>query len=640
MEIEGIDYYFITTADYHNSEYVADYFKSREYFSGFTGSNGDLLVWADGAALWTDGRYFLQAEEELEGTGIGLMKIGEKGTPTVEEFIEKKMLPGQKLGCDGRCISINLGKKLAETAAKVNSKACKDAENPEDSAFIYDIDLAEKVWTDRPQIPHNMTWLLDEKITGQSRAARIEAVREKMKNEGADGMVLASLDDIAWMLLLRGSDIEYNPVGLAFLIMLQGKILLYTDSRLASATDDFLLDKDGVIIKPYKAIFKDIKEMRHLVSEEGKVLVDPDRLSYALYMELIEGFSHSMSDGLTAEFSDVLRRRVDASFDAKSAYTRVLCKQSPTVLMKAVKTKEEIECERQAHIKDGVAVTKFQYMLHCLREDEEFKSGKKTLTELEAAEYLLNLRKAQEGFLDQSFAPIIATAEHGAIIHYEPDEKSNATIKKDAFLLMDTGAQYMQGTTDITRTMFMGQPDEMAKQVYTAILMGNLELADAYFPEGTTGANLDILARRHLWRLGYDYKHGTGHGVGFLLNVHEGPQNISRRGRLGTMGTAFVPGMITSDEPGIYLPGRFGIRLENMMVCVEKDKTESDEFYGFETLTMVPFDRRSIEVSMMSENSINLLNQYNARVYETISEYLTEDERAWLREETAPINVQ
>lgn len=610
MKSNELDYYLITTADYHSSEYVADFFKAREYFSGFTGSNGDLLVWEKGAALWTDGRYFLQAEEELEGTGIALMKMGEKGVPSIEEFLEKNMLPGERLGTDGRCIPISRGNRLSDTLSKVNKKACADAENPYECSLIWDVDLASAAWNDRPDLPSEKIWFIDSSNVGESRAKRLERVRDKLKAEGAKCLVLSSLDDIAWLYLMRGNDIEYNPVALSYSIVFEDKALLYINTDAVSVSDVEALKTDGIEVKAYSEIVNDLKAIDEYIEADGAILADPDRLSYALYMS------------------------ITGCGDMKN---RLVLKTSPTVLMKAVKTATEIENERTAHIKDGVAVTKFLYWLHCLREDPLFVSGKRVVTEMEAAEVLLEYRKAQEDFIEESFAPIVATGAHGAIIHYEADVKSNAAIEKDVFLLMDTGAQYLQGTTDITRTFMMGNASDEMKKHYTAVLCGNLELADAYFPEGTTGPNLDVLARKALWKLKLDYRHGTGHGVGYLLNVHEGPQNINQKGRLGRLGTAFEHGMITSDEPGVYIPGKYGIRLENMMVCIKSGESEYGEYFGFDTLTMVPFDARSISAEDMSEYDIELLNKYHRKVYETIAEYLTEDERAWLKAETAPI---
>lgn len=608
MKSAEVDYYLITTADYHNSEYVADYFKCREFFSGFTGSNGDLVVWKDGAALWTDGRYFLQAEEELEGTGISLMKMGEKGVPGVEEFLEKKMQPGERLGTDGRCIPISRGKRLAQMLKNVNEKACTDAENPFESCLVWDIDLAGGTWYDRPAMPSEKIWFISDESIGEGFRERLGRVRSKIMDEGAECLVLSSLDDIAWLFLMRGGDIEYNPVALAYSIIFADKVWLYINIDEISDNDATTLKSEGVEIKPYFSIVEDLKTLNP--SCENKIYADPDRLSYALYMSMAGRDDNT--DGL-------------------------ILKTSPTVLMKAVKTEKEIENERLAHIKDGIAVTKFLYWLHCLREDPDYLSSFKRVTEIEAAEKLLQFRKEQMDFIEESFAPIVATGEHGAIIHYEADEKSNAVLQKDAFLLMDTGAQYMQGTTDITRTVVMGNASDEMKKHYTAVLCGNLELADACFPEGTTGPNLDILARKALWKLDLDYRHGTGHGVGYLLNVHEGPQNINQKGRMGKLGTPFEHGMITSDEPGVYIPGKYGIRLENMMVCLKRGESEYGTFYGFETLTMVPFDKRSINVEEMSEYDKKLLNDYHMRVYDTIAQYLTEEERVWLETETAPI---
>ncbi|MBR1860619.1 MAG: aminopeptidase P family protein [Lachnospiraceae bacterium] len=642
MKLENIDYYLFVTADFHSSEYVSGYFKAREYFSGFNGSNGDLLVWKDGAALWTDGRYFLQASQQLEGTGIELMKMGMKDVPTVEEFLEKRMLPDEKLGVDGRCIPLGRGKELEEVCRRVSSKACKDAENPENSGVVL-IDLAENTWVGRPALPENKAWLLKKADTGESRAERISRVRGEMKKKNADVLVLSSLDDIAWLLLLRGADIDYNPVVLSYAVVLENRINLYINKKTLDESITKELEADGVVIKDYNAIYGDVKDVQGLIRESGGnvkdeplVMLDPKKVSYSLYMAVCE-------NGVSGESS------------GKAGGVRLLEEACPITIMKACKTPEEIEFERKAHLKDGVAVTKLLYHLHRLRESRDFKTGEKTVTELKVAERLLELRKSMNGFLDQSFAPIIATAEHGAIIHYEPDEESNAAIKSDAFLLMDTGGQYTEGTTDITRTVMMGVPSLRERKLYTAVLCGNLRLAAAVFPEGTTGQNLDILARGELWNSGLDYRHGTGHGVGFLLNVHEGPQNINLKGTGGKLTAAFREGMITSDEPGVYIDGELGIRLENMMVClpVEKLVNEKDEpvfdgeasgyakdygpFYGFETLTMVPFDRRCILPSMMTERDKALLNAYHKKVFEKISPYLDDNERAWLREETREI---
>ena len=631
---EEIDYYLFVTADFHSSEYVCDHFKAREFFSGFNGSNGDLLVWKDGAALWTDGRYFLQASEQLEDTGIELMKMGMKDVPTVEEFLEKHMLPGEKIGVDGRCIPLSRGKQLEEVCKRVNDKACADAENPCMSSLVL-TDMAEKVWTERPALPENKAWLLHKENTGESRSERLKRVREEMKKDGAGALILSSLDDISWLFLLRGGDIDFNPVALSYAIVFNDKCTLYLNKKIVTAEVESELSEDGISLAGYDSIYDDLSGLDK--ENAGNVMIDPRSISYSLY-RAIAGENASKKNGTSSDGKKIIEKRC------------------PITLMKACKTAEEIAFERSAHIKDGVAVTKLLFYLHELRESEEFKNGTKKVTELEIADILLDFRKDQEGFLDQSFDPIIATAEHGAIIHYEPDEKTNAVIKKDAFLLMDTGGQYMDGTTDITRTFMMGEASEEEKRLYTAVLCGNLRLADCIFPEGTSGQNLDILARSELWKAGLDYRHGTGHGVGFLLNVHEGPQNINLRGAGGKLTESFKEGMITSDEPGVYLDGEFGIRLENMMVCLPVDKltgadgksrefvgkskeysSDYGPFYGFETLTMVPFDRRSIDPALMSEYDKTLLNAYHRKVYETISPHLTEDERKWLYKETETI---
>ena len=457
MKREGIDYYLFVTADFHGSEYVCDYFKAREYFSGFNGSNGDLLVWKDGAALWTDGRYFLQASEQLEGTGIELMKMGMKGVPTVEGFLEEHMLPGEKLGFDGRCIPLGRGRELEEVCEKAEKKACADAGNPVKAGIVL-TDIAEGVWADRPALPANKAWLLSKENTGESRAERLSRVRADMKKKGARMLLLSSLDDIAWLFLLRGGDIDFNPVVLSYALIRDNEAVLYVNRSVIPDEVRDELEKDGVELKDYDRIYSDLESPAGRSDADalsaGKSLIDPDRISYTLYNSLEKGSSKE----------DIIEDKC------------------PVILMKSRKTPEETEFERKAHILDGAAVTKLIYRLHLLRESEEFKSGKKKVTEREVADILLGLRKEMEGFLDQSFAPIIATGAHGAIIHYEPDEKSNAVIEKDSFLLMDTGGQYMSGTTDITRTVMMGEASEEEKRLYTAVLVGNLRLADAVFP--------------------------------------------------------------------------------------------------------------------------------------------------------------
>ena len=562
MAEKGLSGYLITDNDYHGSEYLSDYFKGREYITGFTGSAGNAVILTDKAGLWTDGRYFIQAEEQLENSGISLYKMGEEGVPTIWEFIEKNIKPEQIMAFDGKTVSASDGIALAEKGIKIS----------------YEEDLLEKIWYDRPGLPKRPAFELGPRYAGQSRENKIERVRAVMKQKDVKYHILTTLDDIAWLLNIRGDDVECTPVMLAYLIISAEEVILFADEK--SVGHLFI---DGITIKPYGDFYEYIKTIK------GKTLLDSDKINYKLIQNIA---SNDIVDDV-----------------------------NPTTLMKAVKNNIEIENIRKAHIKDGIAVTKFVFWL-------KENVGKQYIDEIGAANKLEEFRKQQKNYIEPSFSPIVGYGANGAVIHYSATEKSNIELKPQGLVLIDTGGQYIEGTTDITRTVALGKLSEEEKRNYTIVLKGNLHLANAIFEKGTAGSELDKIARKPLNDLGLDYNHGTGHGVGYLLSVHEGPQTISRR---ETASQGFLPGMITSNEPGVYIEGKYGIRLENLMLCKRREGRETEhmdnkEMLEFETLTMVPWDKDAIVPEMLSEEERTWLNAYHRKVEETLRPYLTEKE--------------
>ena len=588
MRRHGIDAYLVMTDDFHGSEYVGDHFKCREYISGFTGSAGTLVVTEDSAGLWTDGRYFIQAQEQLEGTGVTLFKMGQPEVPTVNEYLAKNLKDGQCVGYDGRTV-------MASGAGRLK-KALEDKQ----IRFCETVDLAGEIWTDRPPLPAGRMWILEDRYTGKARCEKLKELRQKLDAEKADGILIASLDDIAWLYNIRGGDIMYNPVVMAYTVVSGDKAVLYIDPDAADSDTAKELACDGVELRPYFQVYDDIKGL----PSGTRLWADADRTKVALISAVPDG----------AELID---------------------KPSPTALAKAIKNPVEMKNEITAHVQDGVAVTKLIYWIKTHRDTQEFHEGK--ITELALCERLLELRRRRPGFLEESFAPIIATGAHGAIVHYEPTQETDAPIEDNNLLLMDTGGQYYQGTTDITRTIAVGEPTYEMKKHFTAVLRGNLALGSAKFKYGCTGANLDYLARSPLWELGLDYNHGTGHGVGYLLNVHEGPNSIRLRNADGGVGAVLEEGMITSNEPGFYLEGQYGIRCENLVLCVKGEKTEYGQFMEFKTLTMVPFDTDAILPEMLTQREKAALNEYHEEVFRTLEQYLEPEERKWLYDVTRPI---
>ncbi len=582
MAAAGVDAYVIPTDDFHGSEYVGDYFKCREYVSGFTGSAGTLVVTADWAGLWTDGRYFLQAGEQLAGSGIELCKMGESGVPTVQQWLETHMQPGQALGFDGRTMILRTGQALERAMDKLGV------------AVRYELDLVGRIWPDRPPLSTAPAWELDVTYAGRTRADKLEALRADVQKAGADGLVLTSLDDLCWLLNIRGDDVACCPVVLGYFLLIGRDMTLYTDEDKFSPSLRGALEADGVALRPYLEIFQAVKAL----SPSQTVMVDPAKASYAI---------------------------------VKSIPAKILEGSNPTELPKAIKTQAEQDGERAAHIKDGVALTRFMKWV-------KEHVGKEPITEISAAEKLESFRAEQPHYLGPSFEPIFGYGPHGAIVHYSATEESNAALEPHGFLLADTGGHYLEGSTDVTRTFVLGPLTEEMRHHYTLVLRGHLALAAAKFRHGCSGVSLDYLARKPLWDEGLDYNHGTGHGVGYLLDVHEGPQNIRYQVASNRSEDAQMEaGMVTSDEPGLYLEGKYGIRLENLVLCVERQRTDYGTFLGFEPLTMCPFELEAIEKEALTPEETALLNAYHRRVYEALSPYFTEEERAWLREATRAI---
>lgn len=581
MAERQIDAYLIPTSDFHNSEYVGDHFACREYVSGFSGSAGTLLVFPHWAGLWTDGRYFLQAESQLAGSGIKLMRMGEPGVPTIEEFLRASLQSGQTLGFDGRCVTAETGRKYYALARRVGAKI-SDRE-----------DLADEIWLDRPPLSREPVWEMSEEYAGESRKSKLARVRAAMAKEGANTLLLTALEDIAWLLNLRGGDVACTPVFLAYLALGQVGGTLFANPSIFSPDIRTDLAEDGIKLQPYGGVYGWANRLKR----EQTVLLDPSRVNARLLTSIPTG-------------------------------VKVAERPDPTLAMKAVKNSAETEGFRRAHVDDGVALTRFMYWV-------KTNAGRIPMTERSAAVHLEELRKASAEYLMPSFEPILAYGTNSAVIHYSPTEQTNAAITDRGFLLADTGGHYRTGTTDCTRTYALGELTAEEKTHYTAVLRGNLNLAAARFKKGCTGLNLDYLARQPLWGLGLDYNHGTGHGVGHVLSVHEGPQSIRWRS-LGE-DAELIPGMVTSDEPGVYFGGAYGIRLENLMLCEEGEKTDFGTFLTFETLTLTPFDLDAVDPAQLSPRERDLLNAYHARVREIISPRLPPEEAAWLETAARPV---
>ena len=583
MKEKNIDAYLVPTDDFHGSEYVGDYFKCRKYITGFTGSAGTAVIMQDMAGLWTDGRYFIQAADQLKGSGVELFKMGEPGVPTIHEFLKNNLKNDMCLGFDGRTVSGSEAEELKKLLKEKNIH------------FSVEEDLIGEMWEDRPELSCEPVMELEMKWTGETRASKIARIRQQMKEEGADIFILTSLDDIAWLLNIRGNDIHCCPVVLSYLIMTEKEVKLFAGEKAFPEKVRRNLEADSVRIYPYNEVYTYAQK----IDKDQNVLISEKCVNSRLVSSIPENVT-------------------------------ILDRPNPTLLVKAVKNPVEMENERTAHIKDGVAVTKF---IHWLKT----KVGEEKITELGAAEKLYQFRSEQANFLGDSFDPIIAYGIHAAIVHYSATEETDIPLEAKGMVLADTGGHYLEGTTDITRTIVLGPVTEKEKKYFTSVLRGNLNLAAAKFKYGCTGLNLDYLARGPLWELGEDYNHGTGHGVGYLLNVHEGPNSFRWKNLPGSPAPVLEEGMITSDEPGYYLENEFGIRHENLVLCKKAEKTSFGQFMCFEELTMVPFDLDGIDPTQMTERERELLNAYHEKVYRNISSYLNEEEKEWLKRATRKI---
>lgn len=583
MKANNLDWFFCTSDDFHASEYVADYFKVREHYSGFTGENAFLVLNDSVAFLWTDGRFFIQADIELKDTGVKLMKMSEPGYPSVVEYLSDNLKKGETIFFDGRMVSTAWGKRIEKIASE------------NEVTIVYDKDIAGDLWTDRPELPSSKLMILPYEVTGESIKGKVERVKEKIKNAGASAHFLGSIDDIAWITNMRGADVECNPVYLSYMLITEDKnVIFMQDSEVSDDVRTYLTD-NGFAIEDYN------KVIDYLVSFEstGKILLDEGSVNYSCYKTLAS----------KAEIINAI---------------------NPSKVMKAVKNDTEIPRLKEAYMLDSVCVTKFIYWL-------KNTVSKEQLTEISAAEYIDNLRRQVPGFLDLSFGTISGYGPNGAIVHYAVSEESNAVIKPEGMLLVDSGGQYEKGTTDVTRTISCGPVTANMRLHYTKTAIGMLNLANAKFMYGCTGRNLDILCRAPLWNIGVDFKHGTGHGVGYILNVHEGPQSIRWQYVDGLKEYKFEPGMITSDEPGVYIEGQYGIRIENIILCVDDTVNSNGRFLKFEHLTFAPLDRALLDKNEMSPSELKMVNDYQDMVYQNMKDYLTEEEKAWLRMETLPL---
>ena len=552
----------------------------RQFLTGFTGSAGTAVFTQEEAYLWTDGRYFIQAAKELEHTPVRLMKMGEPGVPTITDFLEEHLPEGGVIGFDGRCVSLGDG-KLYETIAAGKH-----------GSISYEKDLAEDIWQDRPELSKEPVWELDLTYAGEDRQSKLARIRKSMEKAGAKSHILTTLDDICWTLNIRGNDIEFFPLVLSYAVITMDKVDLFTD--VSKYPDDVKekLEADNVVFHPYNDIYEQAEKM------EGTILIDPERLNYALYKNIPEA-------------------------------TVKIEKRNPEILFKAVKNDVEIANIKKAQLKDSIAHVKF---MKWVKENYD----REVITELSASEKLDEYRKEQGNFIRPSFEPIVSFGEHGAIVHYTSSPETDVRLTGGSFLLTDTGAGFYEGSTDITRTYALGDVTDKMKEHFTLTAISNLQLASAKFLYGTTGMTLDMLARKPFWDRNLNFNHGTGHGVGYLLNIHEPPTGFRWQYRAGEI-QPFEEGMVITDEPGIYLEGEYGIRLENELLTRKGIQNEYGQFLYFEPITFVPMDLDAILPDIMTAEERQLLNDYHSAVYEKLSPYLEGDEKEWLRKYTRAV---
>ena len=578
------------STDPHQSEYVADHWKGREWISGFNGSAGTAVVTLTAAALWTDSRYFLAAEEQLKGTEYQLMKLKIEGTPTVAEWIGRECGPGAEVAVDGMVNATNAVRDLISDLRKQGGITLRT-----------NFDPLKLIWKDRPAIPENPVEIYPLEYAGEATHDKIGRIRRALRERHADGMLMAALDDIAWTLNLRGTDVHCNPVFVSYLLISSQTVTLYINKVKLPADVLAYLKAEGVKVEDYEQVENGLKAYF-----EYNILLDPDEVNYRLY--------------------EVVRSKGQQNGSAK---TEIVEAESPVKRMKTVKNATEIAGFRSAMLKDGIAMVKFLYWLSGYIGKPEISE----LTEIAIDEKLTSLRAEQPLYRDISFDTIAGYGSHAAIVHYEATPETDIPLQPKGMLLLDSGAQYLDGTTDITRTIALGPLTDLERHIYTLVLKGHIQIELCKFPSGSSGTLIDILARKDMWREGLNYLHGTGHGVGTYLNVHEGPHQF----RMEWKPAPLVAGMTITDEPGIYLPDRCGARTENTLLIVPYKETEFGKFLQFESLTLCPIDKSPIIKEMLLQEEVDWLNDYHRHVAETLSPYLSEDEAEWLREACAAI---
>ena len=577
MKREHLAAFIFPSTDPHQGEYVPDHWKGREFISGFNGSAGTAVVTLTSAALWTDSRYFIAAEEQLKGTEYQLMKLKMPGTPTIAEWIGKECGAGAEVAVDGMVNSTCFVKELIADLRQQGGITLRTNLDP----FV-------QIWTNRPAIPENPVEIYPMKYAGESCSDKITRIRKALREKHVDGMLMSALDDIAWTLNLRGTDVHCNPVFVSYLLISSKDVTLYINKVKLTPEVEAYLEAEGIVVAPYEDVTKGLKDYF-----EYNILLDPNEVNYTLYKQ-------------------VSREIIEA--------------ESPVKQMKTVKNSTEIKGFRSAMLKDGIAMVKFLKWLK-----PAVEAGGQT--EISVDQKLTSLRAEQPDFRDISFDTIAGYQNHGAIVHYEATPETDIPLKPEGFLLLDSGAQYLDGTTDITRTIALGPLTEEQKKVYTLVLKGHIQIELCKFPSGSSGTQIDILAREAMWREGLNYLHGTGHGVGTYLNVHEGPHQF----RMEWKPAPLVAGMTITDEPGVYLEGKFGVRIENTLLITPYIETEFGKFLQFESLTLCPIDKSPIVKEMLLQEEIDWLNQYHQKVFEILSPHLNEEETAWLREACAAI---
>lgn len=581
LKEKNIAAYIIPTSDYHMSEYVSDHFKARKNLSGFTGSAGTLVVRENDAFLWTDGRYFIQAEAQLKDSGVTLMKMAQPGVDTIEEFLNKNLKNGDTLAFDYKVIDTAYALKLQKLLNHIN---------------FLNIDLIDLVWDDRPKLPFSMLYILEDIFSGETFKNKLQKVRLEMEKHNVTAHIITKLEDEAWLYNLRANDVASTPVFLSFTLITKDQIYLFIDSHKLNNEVISYLNDNNIIVRDYEEVYDFISTLKN-----ETILLDFNQVNYNIYQSVCEN-------------------------------NKIINESNPTCLLKAVKNNVEIENTKKAHIKDGVAIVKAIYWL-------KTNVGKTEISEISFSDYLLSKRQEQKGFIETSFTTIAGFKEHAAMMHYSATPESDYKLTDDgSFFLVDSGGHYLEGTTDITRTFALGRVSDEMKLHYTTVLKSVINLASANFLNGCSGLNLDILARGPIWDLGIDYKCGTGHGVGHILSVHEAPNGFRWKVVPERKDNATLqPGMITTDEPGIYLEGKYGIRTENELLCIDKGTNEWGHFLAFETITMCPIDLDAIDASLLNQKQKDWLNNYHKQVYETLSPFLTNDEKDWLKEYTKEI---